>query len=73
MSVSVWADTNSATYSNIGQGKMCLSHIAAHKTKYEDLTFDDPITKETVQYPARVYTGTMRLNSAFWGNSCNTV
>ena len=73
MSVSVWADTNKAVIDNLGVGKMCVSNIANKKTAYQDMEYFDPSTKESITYQARVYTGTMRLSSAFWGNSVNTV
>ena len=72
-SASVWADQHKMTIDNIGMGKMCLAQIASHNVKYEDLEFVDPSTKEKYQYQARVYTGTIRLQSAYWPNAVNTV
>lgn len=52
---------------------MCISQIAGHSVKYEDQEFTDPVTKEKYLYQARVYTGTIRLQSSFWPNSVNNV
>lgn len=61
------------TIDNIGSGKFCLSHVADNGVAYQDLEFVDPATKEKITYQARVYTGNIKLNSAFWPNSNNNV
>jgi hypothetical protein len=71
--VIVWADTNKLTIENIGSGKMCLSHIASNKVKYEDHEFTDPVTREKYPYQARVYTENVTLLSSFWQNAKNQV
>ena len=58
---------------NMGGGKMCLAHIASPKVKYEDQEFIDPITKDKTPYQARVYKDNIKLTSAFWPSSVNSV
>jgi hypothetical protein len=48
--LTVCADTYKMNIDNMGGGKMCLSHIASPKVKYEDQEFTDPITKDKTPY-----------------------
>lgn len=69
--MTVWADTHKMVIDNLGSGKMCLSNIGSPGIKYEDIEFQDPITKAVTKYQARVYKGSVRLDSAFWPSSNN--
>jgi hypothetical protein len=48
--VTVWADTHKATIESMGSGKICISNIGNSGNKYEDLEFQDPITKSVTKY-----------------------
>ena len=52
---------------------MCLSLIQSDGDGYIDQEFYDPLRKEKHLYQSRVYTGPIKLQSAFWPNSINTV
>jgi hypothetical protein len=71
--IQVWADTHKTTIDNIGQGSMCLALIQKEGDGYIDQEFYDPVRKEKHTYQSRVYTGPIKLDSAFWPNSINTV
>ena len=49
------------TIDNIGNGKVCLSHIAENNNNYQDLDFVDPLTKQKTTYQARVHTEVLKL------------
>jgi hypothetical protein len=71
--MTVWADTHKMTIDNLGSGKMCLSNIGNPGIAYEDIEFQDPITKDVSKYQARVYKGSIRLESSFWPSASNNV
>jgi phage tail sheath protein FI len=48
--MTVWADTHKMTIDNLGSGKMCLSNIGNPGLPYEDIEFQDPITKSVSKY-----------------------
>ena len=48
--ISVWADTCKMTIDNIGNAKVCLSHIGENNNNYQDLEFVDPLTKTKTNY-----------------------
>lgn len=71
--ITVWADTSKMNLENMGGGSMCLDALGATGVKHEDLEFVDPTTKDRTSYTSRVHTDSIRLSSAFWPSSVNSV
>ena len=69
--INVWADTGKATLENLGCGRICLQQL--HFQKFEDKHFTDERTKQKIGFQCRVYSTTLKLQSAFVDTSNSQV
>ncbi|TNV87010.1 hypothetical protein FGO68_gene4983 [Halteria grandinella] len=67
--VNIWADTQSGKgqLENLGSARLCLGQI--HYQKFEDKYYTDERTKQKHSFQCRVYSTTLKLQSAFYDTS----